>query len=1092
MLRRLFNIQPEERPPAFVLTLYSFLMTATYVFTTNATSSLFLARVDNSDTYYPLLNPASAVITALLVSVFGRLSKRVPLNALAVWTSVLYAAAFITLELALQVRVVLWQAFVLAGLYVLSLTQFTIAGFQFYLIAGTIFDTRQSKRILGLVGIGGALAGITSGLALTPFTELMSALLNSERLGTESVIVLAAGLILLMALVIRQTRRYMVIDRDAEANQPAPQTQAAPPQTRSALADPYLITMMVIVGAFIIAATTIDYQFQVVGNDFFLAQTGNEDAAEQAFTQYKGTYTAVVGSFQLVMRLFVVSPVLVNFGLLTGLLLLPVTIIGAVGTFLISPRLWAATLMKGTDQTVRFTINETATELAWVPIPAAQRLRAKPFISGTYIALMQGVTGISIFALKAFDLEPLRLLSVIVLGVCVVWIPAAVALRRGYLRKLMESIQKRDFAFEDLNIDTADSAIVQTVERRLREGSEIEQLFLLGMMQDVRMTPWTRVLREIFQQSASVPVRAQIITLAARDPEILPDEELMRLIETSSELSDEAMMVAGARGLTGVVPLLRGRLSSSDDEQRAAAAGALLAIGEDTNAAVRTLRMMLEMGDEATNRAALYTVRRLDALEAAEVVLPETLRGLLRKSPSLRLVVLDVIRHTGVALIPEIIGLLDSRTTEAAAREVLCSYPPAQVRESLLAAYTDAHTPAELRAGISRTLADYPHPEVLAAMVASLESPNRVVYNEAVNTLLTFARGGGLNADVLAQLEGEALRLARAMYRVEGALDRVSTQDEPLLVELLQADYDDMTPTLLKLAVMDKPDTDIESVISRLQERDERILGNVLEILDNVLSGEERAVIMPLFEAHTAAELAAIGQKHFPDMAKTLENELIFYINHGDDWQCAIALNYLMRHPRLNIQLGSGGLKMRDGTRQLLAQPGAAGDAATVVRQGERQEDVMFSILEKTVLLKNSMLFQNISARDLYHIAQITEDVKLGAGETLFEQGDPGSTMYIIARGRVRVHQGDVNVALLEEGGAIGEIALLDQKPRTASATALTDAYLLSIEADAFFRTMTAHVDINRSIMRLLAERVRSLLEMETARAHAADAIDQS
>lgn len=1082
MLRRLFNIEPDERPAALTLTIYSFLMTAAYVLSNNATSSLFLARVENSDTYYPLLMTANTVITALLVFLLGRLSKRVPLNALAVWTSVLYAGVFIGLELALQIRLPLWQALVTAALYVVSMTQFTIVAFQFYLIASTIFDPRQSKRILGLVGIGGALAGIISGLALTPFTNLMASLLNSERLGTESVIVLTAVLTLLMALVTWYTKRFMVIEAEVGS-----ETAEAAPQPGGWLTDPYLITLMVIVGAYIVAATTIDYQFQVVGNAYFLQATGSEDLAEKVFTQYKGTYTAAVGTAQLAMRLFVVGPVLVNFGLLAGLLLLPATVIGTATTFLASPRLWAATLMKGGDQVVRFTMNETATELSWVPIPAAQRLKAKPFISGTFIALMQGLTGLGIFTLKAFELEPLRLLSGVVLGICAVWIPAAVILRRGYLRKLMESIQKRDFAFEDLNIDTADSAIVRTVERQMRVGSEIEQLFLLDIMGDVQITPWAHVLKEVYGQTDSVPVRAQIIKLATRYPDIVPDDELMRLIETPSELSDEAMIAAGERGLTGVVPLLQERLTAEDDEQRAAAAGALLELGtEYTDDAVRTLRKMLQADSEQTNRAALYVVGQLDAEQATEVAQPDILRGLLRKSPPLRLVVLDVIPYTGAVLIPEVVRLLGSRTTEAAARDVLRQYPPEQVESDLLAVYQNDAASIDLRAGVSRALHDYRSEAVLQATVQALETPNRVLYNEAVDTLLVFARGGRLSSGVLDKLEGETLELARAMYRIISALQTVRQQDEPLLEEALRTDFDEMTPTLLKLAVMDKPDVDIESVIYRLEHRDERIMGNVLEILDNVLSSDERAVIVPLFDENTSDDLVEIGRKHFAGLEGALEKEIIFYINHGDDWQCAIALSYLMRHPRLDVHLGSGSLQRREGARQLLAQPGMAGDAATVVRREERQEDVMFSILEKTVLLKNSTLFRDISARDLYHIAQITEDVTLQAGDTLFQQGDPGSTMYIIARGEVRIHRGGTDVAVLEEGGAIGEIALLDQKPRTASATALTDVYLLAIHAEAFFRTITAHTDINRSIMQLLAGRVRHLLGTEAERAHAA------
>src|SRR5690606_509687 len=72
--------------------------------------------------------------------------------------------------------------------------------FQFYIFAGTIFDTRQAKRIFGILGIGGAFATVLSGLALTPFTRYF---------GSEAVLVVTIGFILLAVLMVWLTRSYM-------------------------------------------------------------------------------------------------------------------------------------------------------------------------------------------------------------------------------------------------------------------------------------------------------------------------------------------------------------------------------------------------------------------------------------------------------------------------------------------------------------------------------------------------------------------------------------------------------------------------------------------------------------------------------------------------------------------------------------------------------------------------------------------------------------------------------------------------------------------------------------------------------------------
>ncbi|MEL7233545.1 MAG: cyclic nucleotide-binding domain-containing protein, partial [Chloroflexota bacterium] len=811
-------------------------------------------------------------------------------------------------------------------------------------------------------------------------------------------------------------------------------------------------------------------QFQTVGIAAF-----NND--ENAFTEFKGFYTAGTGALQIIIRLFVISPLLVNFGLIAGLLVLPITIVGSSLAFLFAPGLATATLMKGGDQATRFTINETSTELAWVPIPAEQRLAVKPFVSGTFIAIIQGITGVGVYFLKQAGITDVRPLSYIVLAVCAIWIPAAIYLQRGYLKKLLQGIRTRNVDFEDLNIDTADSGIVTTLQTALRTGSDMERAFILSTIEDdVPLEPLTSVLGEVYRDTKSVPVRAKILTLAADYTDILPDSELMKLIQTRSELTDEAMYTAGERGLKGVIPLIVKRLDDPDPEMQAAAARAIIRLGgHELPEGMKTLRRMLVSDDEQHNRYALDALMRVDVNRARAVAPPELLRRLLAKSPRIKIRALRLIGHTASPLLPEVVAMLENSTTEIEAHRTLLNYPSGRVRNLLLATYRDESTSNLHREAILRTLDDYMEPDILPLLLEELDSPVRELYIEAVSTLLEYSRQKGLPPDVLQTVEGEEMELARDMYSLDIALDTVTREGDTLLASAFRFDFDELMPSLLKLSIVDVPQTDIESVIYRLKERDPQIIGNVLEILDNVLSSAERAAVIPLFEDRPIDELAEIGRTQFPDLDESLTDELSHYVESGDDWQKAVALNYILRHPALGLRIGH---EVDDSVRHMVLRQGAT-DPNNPLNTEERR---MLSILEKTVLLNNSTLFHTLNPRELYHIAQITEDVELEAGGRLFEQGDPGNTMYIIVRGQVRIMHGTVEIASLGEGEAIGEVALLDQKPRTAAAVAVTDVYLLSIDGDAFFGTISAHVEINRAIMKLLASRVRNLLATEAER----------
>ena len=84
----------------------------------------------------------------------------------------------------------------------------------------------------------------------------------------------------------------------------------------------------------------------------------------------------------------------------------------------------------------------------------------------------------------------------------------------------------------------------------------------------------------------------------------------------------------------------------------------------------------------------------------------------------------------------------------------------------------------------------------------------------------------------------------------------------------------------------------------------------------------------------------------------------------------------------------------------------------------------MFSVLEKTLLLKSVNLFKNIPGDILSKIAQIAEEVEIGFDEKLFDQGEHGDSLYIIINGKISVTN-ERSITILGKGDCIGEMALL-------------------------------------------------------------------
>jgi len=134
----------------------------------------------------------------------------------------------------------------------------------------------------------------------------------------------------------------------------------------------------------------------------------------------------------------------------------------------------------------------------------------------------------------------------------------------------------------------------------------------------------------------------------------------------------------------------------------------------------------------------------------------------------------------------------------------------------------------------------------------------------------------------------------------------------------------------------------------------------------------------------------------------------------------------------------------------------------------------MYSTLEKTIMLKSVVLFKNIDAREIFHIAQITDEEHLQADQALFHEGDSGDCLYIVVKGRLRIHKGNQELIIFQKGDALGEMALFDNLPRSASATALEETSVLKIQQDKFYELMASRMEIMQSIVKMLSLRLRA------------------
>ncbi len=100
--------------------------------------------------------------------------------------------------------------------------------------------------------------------------------------------------------------------------------------------------------------------------------------------------------------------------------------------------------------------------------------------------------------------------------------------------------------------------------------------------------------------------------------------------------------------------------------------------------------------------------------------------------------------------------------------------------------------------------------------------------------------------------------------------------------------------------------------------------------------------------------------------------------------------------------------------------------------------------------------------------------IELASGAALFREGDSGDdTMFVVLEGAVEVVHGDRVVETIEAGGMIGELALIDTAPRSASAIAATPSRLARVGRREFMFLVQEHPTFALLVMTAMAERLR-------------------
>jgi hypothetical protein len=246
-----------------------------------------------------------------------------------------------------------------------------------------------------------------------------------------------------------------------------------------------------------------------------------------------------------------------------------------------------------------------------------------------------------------------------------------------------------------------------------------------------------------------------------------------------------------------------------------------------------------------------------------------------------------------------------------------------------------------------------------------------------------------------------------------------------------------------------------------------------LEVIDIQTPRELKAGVLPLLDDLSPEQLRQRLSGAFPqpqhergqrlcELALNAERRL-------DAWTQACALYTANRLALPNLPAIIAPLL--DAPDDLVRATAGWIQQSTAGSTGDRR---MLSTIEKVIILRTVSIFAETSDQILAEVAAIATEQDAAAGERIFEKGAVGDSMYMIASGRVRVHDGARALNDLSTGNVFGEMAVLDPQPRSAAVTAIEDTQLLRLDQQALYELIDDRPEVARGLLQVLSQHLRN------------------
>ncbi|MBN2145893.1 MAG: HEAT repeat domain-containing protein [Anaerolineales bacterium] len=1101
------NLLPGETRLVIPVTILALLLGSAHVLARIVGNTLFLIRYGAEG--IPYIYICAGVLTPISGLLLTRLAKRIRPSHLLAYSLGLSLLVLVGLRIILnQQPATVEGAAGIVGLvlFIWVYIQSTLTSLGVKALTDRLLDARQHRRMSNLINGSEVSGRILGGVG----TALLATLLVSGSSFSISDILIFAAIATAGALIpLAYLSPHPAISAPIQPSSSHPRSpqdfhpaesisgKSLPPSLTEInlgiLKTRYVqlliaLTLFALVGYFFVDQI---FQYQII----------NIISTPRRLMIFFGLFEALLSTATLVGRVTVGRPIIHRFGILAGLLALPVITtfgvlpLAAAGLFWQNGLVifWLAVMTKFIMVVFRRGIEHPAEHILFQPLPDKDRSQAQAFMRVVAEPGSAALAGILLLVLPG----KATLLAFVLAAILVLWVLAAVFIGQEYHSKLTHAVNQRSLG--STGFSTADASSLAVLARGLESPNPGSVLYILDILEQANHP----ILQESLIRLLNHPVpevrqdvltRIEHLALSGSREDI---EKLQGVIhthlqsETSPAVKGMALRALAALSENELLDELATYFDHPDVEVRSGALIGMLRSGG--------LEGALEAGDTLLELA--YSSEPAHRIQAAKILgeigVSNFYRPILRllRDPDYK------VRQAALAasgklknsrLWPFVIQSLDATNQLAAARLALLEGGPSVlpfIEFALQAGYLSKRARIHL-AEICGKIGAIPEARQKATtlLLNYLEEPEPDVRLAVLRSLSACGYHAGrretARLEMLAQQE-----VQQATWRLAAQADLPNQPPYHLAYSTLGSQYHrhcEQVVLLLSFLYEAPPLLDAWKAI-HTRARDINAQSLLLDRLEDSIPAEAGRMLLPLLDNLPIEE--RLRRLHHISPQRTLGviprlEELLFSNDPTiTPWLKATILWALE-------QLDPALHRTHIQELQQLSDPWTTETLALVAPQGGSK---MLSRIEKVLILRNVYIFNDTPDEVLTEIVAALQETTVKPGQKILHQGDMGQSLYIIIDGQLRVHdESDMDSSLAENkqneagggrtfayrqaGDVIGEMSILDGLPISASVTATQETRLLCLDQEHFFDLMADRIEIARGIIRMLAQRLRALM----------------